>query len=162
MSRWMSVDPGMNLGWAFWTDKTLVEYDQILAKHTTLEKDLVFLFKEFEQVLYYKGPLDKVIIEYPGVWAGSQVSAAANASGDLIKLGAVVGGIAALCVAMKAEVVFVNAGKWQGQLSKDAVKIRVRRALGIEERSSHINDAIGIGLWTQGRFKIANKSRPFS
>lgn len=161
MATLISVDPGMNLGWAYWVEGDLIDYGQITAKHRTLAEDLFYLFHEFDDVALRLQP-EKVLIEYPNVWEGSAVSAAAQASGDLLKLAAIVGGIGAISACHGADVAYVLPGKWKGQMGKDAVKMRVRRALGVEERSSHMNDAIGIGLWSFGKFKIANKSRPFS
>lgn len=157
--RMLSIDPGMHTGWALWVDGTITDYGQITAKHKTLESDLLYLFQEFKSLLKIVLP-DSVFIEYPGVWGDSATSMASALSGDLIKLATTVGGFAALCAPAKFHLIPPN--HWKGQMSKEAVKIRVKRATGIEERSSHINDAIGIGLHILGRFQQRNATRPFS
>ncbi len=162
MNSMMTIDPGMFCGWAYWEDGRLIEYDQITIKHKDLDKDLEDLFEQISRVFSSRRP-DRIIVEYPNMWANSATSAAASASGDLLKLAAMVGGIIACGHTSEARsVTTVLPVKWKGQLDKDAVKVRVKRALGIEEKSSHINDAIGIGLWALGNFKIENKSRPFA
>ncbi len=157
----LSVDPGMNTGWAHWSDKHLVEYGQITAKHKTLSEDLVYLSEHFGQLLLRLQP-DKVYLEYPGFWGGSSTSMASLSSGDLVKLAAITGVYIGLAAAYNALPVLITPQEWKGQMPKEGVKVRVQRALGVIERSSHMNDAIGIGLHVTGRFKVRNETRPFS
>jgi Holliday junction resolvasome RuvABC endonuclease subunit len=157
----ISIDPGMHTGWAYWEDGELADYGQYSIKHDDLGKDLHALFQDISMLFARLKP-DRILVEFPNMWAGSAVSAAASASGDLLKLAAMVGGIMALGHEIGSTVSIVLPAKWKGQLDKDAVKVRVKRSLGIDEKSSHMNDAIGIGLWALGKFRIENKSRPFS
>lgn len=161
MISMITIDPGMHTGWAYWEDGELKDYSQTTIKHKDLIHDLGELLSAMTPIIASYSP-NRVIVEYPNMWAGSSVSAAASASGDLLKLAAMVGMIIAIAQTNGAHVTTVLPAKWKGQLDKDAVKVRVKRALGVDERSSHINDAIGIGLWVLGRFKVENKSRPFA
>lgn len=161
----LTVDPGMNTGWAFWSGLATrpIEYGQITARHKGLTEDLAFLFQRFGELRKAEWNFQRVVIEYPGLWGSSAASMASAASGDLIKLAAVVGGYAAIAVRdWTAEITLISPYLWMKQMSKDAVKLRVQRATGIEERSSHVNDAIGIGLHLRNKLTVPNESRPFS
>lgn len=153
----LTVDPGMNTGWALWGDSNLLKYGQFMQKHLALEEDLKNLFNNFKNLIQETKP-HRVYLEYPGVWQNSYVSMAAVNSGDLLKLAAIVGGYASLS---NCSVHFISPNTWKGQLSKDAVKFRVNRSTGISEKSSHINDAIGIGLFIFKKLNQINQSKPF-
>lgn len=156
--RTLTIDPGMHTGWALWIDGGLAEWGQITVKHKTLEADLRYAFSEFRDLVHGLRP-DQVFIEYPGVWGSSATSMASALSGDLIKLATMVGGFCSLCYPARFHL--IPPMHWKGQLNKEAVKLRVKRATQVDERSSHINDAIGIGLHIYGRFQQRNPVRPF-
>lgn len=160
----LTVDPGMNTGWAFWSGFSVrpTEYGQVTVHHQNLSNDLTDLFRKFEALRKFNWRIQRVALEYPGAWAGSATSAASVFSGDLIKLAALVGGYAAIASRVwGAEVSLIPPHVWMKSMSKDAVKFRVQRATGIDVKSSHINDAIGIGLHLKNRLSVANESRPF-
>lgn len=158
----LTVDSGMNTGWAYWVDGELINYGQVTIKHAQLASDISSMISKVRDVVLAYPDLDAAYLEYPHAWAGSATSEAASASGDLIKLGALVGVVATVIECYtSAKCSYILPYKWKGQLGKDAIKFRVARALGVDERSSHINDAIGIGLHVLGKLKIPNESKPF-
>ena len=157
----LTVDPGMATGWAIWEGPNPRKpsiYGQIRVAHSNLETDLSELFKRFTEIQI----CERVCIEYPGIWQHSATSMVAAFSGDLIKLATIVGGFAAIAKRSDAILTLLPPQRWKGQLSKDAIKMRVKRATGIDERSSHINDAIGIGLYLLGLLSVPNIGRPFT
>lgn len=158
MSTLLSIDPGMNTGWAFWDSGRLVDYGVIKLKHQSLEVDLIHASMAYSTIFTTWKP-ERVAIEYPGIWGGSTVSMASAFSGDLIKLAAMVG--CYVSISMEASIRLIPPNKWMGQLNKEAVAIRVTRATGLEIKSSHINDAIGIGLFLYNKLHVQNITKPF-
>lgn len=164
----LTVDPGMSTGWALWdiTTQGVVKYGQIRLDHVNLEADLTALFDRFRDIntsvnLRAGQSITRVCIEYPGMWQNSFTSHTSAASGDLVKLAAIVGGFAAIAHEWQTGITLISPQRWKGQMSKEAVKARVERELGIQERSSHINDALGIGLFLFKRLNRITIVSPF-
>ena len=95
--------------------------------------------------------LQHILIEKPQVWPDSAKSAAAAASGNLLKLVMLVGGMRQTIrsVSLDIEIILVPPGRRKGQLSKPALRKRVVKALG-EPYREHERDAVGMGLAVQG------------
>ena len=93
-----------------------------------------------------------VVLEFQEIW-GDAVSQAAAKKGDLQKLTYLTG-------AMGWEVhnrcpyfpISVKPTTWKGQLPKKAVDARIKKYLG-KSYKNHISDAVGMGLWAQGKIK---------
>lgn len=163
MKNMLTIDPGMNTGLALWNGEDLLSVHQITVKHTHNVEDFCVLAKEFEHFLWDECTcLHKVVIEYPGLWAGSAVSMAAASSGDLVKLATMVGILLGVLRTVDhvgtPEILLPSPQGWKGQLPKEGVEMRVRRALGRSWSTTHMNDAVGIGLHILGKFTIQNSS----
>ena len=99
--------------------------------------------------------LKNALIEHPRVYPGS-----AQQKGDLNDLLDVVA-VGAAIAAHTPNVVTVFPADWKGNVPKDVMTERIRRALTDEERARiekcpaslmhNVLDAIGIGLWKLGR-----------
>ena len=96
--------------------------------------------------------IPEIIIE--GVQSySSAISISAIKKGGLFQLAYVVGIYYALSVNWTDHIQIVNAPKWKGQLTKEATQARIIRKLGYTPKcNEHEFDAIGLGLWAQGRF----------
>lgn len=75
--------------------------------------------------------------------------------GDLVKLSASFGTIAALSWYFNCSLIPISVQEWKGQLDKKIVKERVLDLLPDIGKgcSSHIYDALGIGLYSKGLFQ---------
>lgn len=101
-------------------------------------------------------PTQLVVIEMPGLFSGSAVSQAAAARGDLFKLSILVGMLidTAIMVGDMHNICLVPPQRWKGQLTKQAVRMRIKRAYGSRHSGrwpDHVEDAVGMGLAAQGR-----------
>lgn len=76
--------------------------------------------------------------------------------GDLVKLTFVAGAIFGCCYSCGVKVKLYKPTTWKGQLTKDQVEIKIRHILegkcDLSGVKSHSWDAIGIGLFGQGKF----------
>lgn len=122
----------------------------------SMEMELSYMWDQFAQIweklltLGYGRPLD-VVLESLEHWGTDEASLAAIRSGKLFKLAYLIGGYAHVSRHLCASVHLVKAREWKGQMDKDATKIRVRMAIGKEFGSSHVTDAIGMGLSLMGK-----------
>ena len=88
-----------------------------------------------------------VVIESMEHWAGSETSDASTNSGALFKVDRLSGGYGGVCAVRGTPYNFVTAKEWKGQLTKEATRLRVLRAIpGTVLKDEHSTDAIGIGL----------------
>ena len=90
-----------------------------------------------------------VVIERPMHWGGSARSYAASESGDLINLAIMIGMLMREVEQHSIKTSLVATQAWKGQLSKTAVRSRIRRAIGVSV-SAHAADAVGMGLSALG------------
>ncbi len=103
----------------------------------------------------WRGSPTKALIEHPRIYPS-----AAQQKGDLNDLLDVVA-VGAAIAAYIPNVVTVFPADWKGNVPKDAMTERIRRAITDEERARiekcpanlmhNVLDAIGIGLWKLGR-----------
>ena len=158
----MFVDPGLGgTGWAYWDH--LVRQPEVLP--TATRPDAVGVIKA-SRAATWLGRAQKIadgftydmdpyhpeiiVFEFQQLWTDSSTSMAAGARGDLFKLSFLTGMLAAISQEVaEAEIVLVTPSQWKGQLSKVAVRRRIKRALG-KRYKDHIEDAVGMGLKVQG------------
>ena len=156
MKKILAVDPGYGgTGWALFINDRYIKSDVIrisLIVRSKFDEEAVskIMMYGFQDVIKETKP-DKVIIETPSFWPSSKKSYTATAKGDLFKLIMLVGMFFAVCTFNNVECKTVKANIWKGQLSKKAVKNRLRRYLNLEFRE-HEADAVGLGLYELGRF----------
>lgn len=103
------------------------------------------------------------VIEFPRIYRGRELEKDQN---DLLDLAAVATRLCAGLTAPNCPVRFVHVSDWKGQLDKDEAWHHMQKALSPDEMRIYkdavkdlpkklhhnVQDAIGIGLWTVGRF----------
>lgn len=141
----ISIDPGIGgTGWAVWTkDWKLISFGVLESKGDEFDK-LNYIIKMLK---FYckKYNVKEVYIEYPEVFNQSIAL-----SGALTKLAYGVGVIVGALLPRKVQLIKVR--EWKGNLPKDVVMRRIQKILPFAKARTHAWDAIGIGLYRQGRF----------
>jgi hypothetical protein len=150
----LTVDPGMNTGWAFWQYGKLPNSTGVFRQAREHKKvlpiadQLYSMWEQFRSLLSVTEP-EIVIIENANFWAHSAASHAAMFSGDLRKLLFIIGGYCLLCGQAGARWELVEPQRWKGQLDDKALKARIKRRIG-REYKQHEQEAVGLGLWRAG------------
>jgi len=147
----ITVDPGVTgTGIAVWYPGQNTPYITHTITPPWKWKDWLskaeYVAQDFKEYIVPKAP-SLVLCEAPEFWTSGKGLASA-ASQDLLKLTHMVGLIHAIAH-FETPAIFrmVEARKWKGQLSKRQVADRIKRDIGEEYDSSHVTDAVGIGLW---------------
>jgi len=163
----ISVDPGVGgTGWAVWKSSSvfktgnLINYGVIHSKDSSSNwmERAGSIVLQFNHVLdtYLLSEDKKVVLEFPNFMQGSGGRMVA-ARGDLVKLSVLTGMLMTCVLAHKAKIQIVSPVQWKGQLPKWVASSRVREILkdriGNKKISDHAMDAIGIGLWAEGKFE---------
>lgn len=154
----VSVDPGVTgTGVAVWKNHTLYASLTLHSyKEEWEERAFEIADQFFKEIEPYKPGI--VILEKPSFMAGVGGTMVAR-SGDLVKLCMLTGMLIHAARQTNCLVKLVLPTQWKGQLPKDVTKKRVLDILGINHQtmnlkhSDHAFDAVGIGLWQQGRFQ---------
>jgi hypothetical protein len=164
--RWpnnvLTIDPGFGgTGWAFWTGGlypiTGCITEPRKMKSRTKEERLTLEFKQFKMLLSIYEP-ERVFIETMELWTGSLMSRTAASTGDLFFLQTLVGGFAAITLDdPRRSLQLSTPQRWKGQLSKDAIRARIRliqtehgEAGKYEDYPNHAEDAVGMGYYLAG------------
>lgn len=164
----ISIDPGVEVGWAKWAltakieetqgapDVTLVDYGVICPPPKKPWEDRVDLTCSILDKLLFGSAATGGVIEWPQFFE-SEGGRGSAVTGDLIKLSFAVGRIYETCRRNGMEMARVTVNDWKGQMSKEAVKARIKKRFfhnpdAIERAHSHAWDAIGIGLHHFGKF----------
>ena len=156
--RLYSIDPGLGgTGWAFWEDGRLMHVGIVhdRAKDDTLAARCEGIVRQLDTqmpVIDDKFVNIVMVIEMPQHMASAKGIAAQ--AGSVYKLAFLVGYIANAF--NDFEVIVTTPMEWKGQLPKDVVQQRVIRRLGVRtcvkhNIRSHAWDAVGLGLWANGR-----------
>jgi len=154
--RMMSVDPGLGgTGISVWSGKRLESATVITAPRGE-EWDVRAIW--YAQAVYDKAVnevVSDVVIEMPQYMqsAGGQLTARAN---SLVKLTTLVGCMLFALSDEERRVHLITPTKWKGQLPKPAmvkrIQARIPKACARIMPMTHAWDAIGLGLYFQGRF----------
>lgn len=148
---WCSLDPGQNTAIAYWQKGDLIGYSHYAGKGENWDEKVNSIVYQLDRALETTTPLS-LFFENPSYF-GQGAGKVAAQSGSLVKLTTLVGVVRALCVRRGIETVPVGVNEWKGQMSKQAVQKRVENRLGKPvDEVDHIVDAIGIGLFVQGKF----------
>lgn len=144
----MTIDPGISgTGYAVWQDDILKDHGVITYGYGDWYCKTQAIAKKLSTYAnFYK--IKKAHIEYPAKFGGAGGDMVA-AAGDLVKLAFFVG---YTTNALGCPVELVEVIKWKGQLPKEIVKQRIKKLIPNCKATSHDFDAIGIGLYTLGRF----------
>jgi hypothetical protein len=157
MKEMVSIDPGVGgTGMVFWKGEKAVK---VLTLRSGSSPDWAIkartIMESFNQFMRLLGRVDRVVMEMPGYMAGVGGHMVAQ-SGDLVKLALLTGMIFEASHAFSSNVELVPVHEWKGQLPKDVCAERIFEIMGAsfpKGQSNHAVDALGIGLWAQGRFK---------
>lgn len=162
----LSIDPGAHAGVALWQNERLIEVQtfngsgqQWLEKSLNVSRQLenygITLIGELVHPRIYNNV--RVVIEEPGVFqsAGGDVSAK---SGAVVKLCVTTGCLIYALRDLLPRYELETVASWKGQMPKPVVEARVRCKLDRTElallestKTSHVWDAVGIGLYSLGR-----------
>jgi hypothetical protein len=155
----LSIDPGMNMGLCLWeidvrpgkslNDRVLCRA-MALASQSSIRVKGDYLGRMDRLVSWFSGFLDQngveiVVCEHPEVFNSGR-GAAANASGDILKL-------TGLCYSLRQVALdrvtwaFAPVSVWKGQVKKQVTELRIRRAWGWRGTDNNEADAVGIGDW---------------
>lgn len=155
----ISIDPGIEYGYAIWLDSEWEKKDAIpvecgilkpagadwLERVNSMARKTAMLFRTHL-------PIKELHMEYPAFFlpqGGHMVAA----RGDLVKLAYAAGTVGGIASAMGIKVVTHRVIDWKGQMTKDVVIKRIVARIPKVETlgpSSHAWDAIGIGLHAKG------------
>lgn len=153
----LSVDPGLaGTGWALWEEEgDLVGAGNVYSKEKEIEKQCVDLVSNLYDIIDNTVGMEKIVhiyCEYPAVFGGVSGQMVAM-KGDVVKLAVFCG---FLIGNLDKDFTYVPVNVWKGQLPKPVVVRRIKKIVSLhrlsKEPKSHTWDAIGIGLWAQGRF----------
>ena len=160
----ISIDPGVGgTGYAVWEQSEVFTTANLLTFGTLHFKTGQTEWLEKAQTitgllehLMAEHPLKMFVIEYPNFMQGSGGRMVA-ASGDLVKLSVLTGMLINVGSRQCRTIRLVSPNEWKGQLPKSVTASRIKRTMGWTSKqtlkpSDHALDAIGIGLWAQGRF----------
>lgn len=188
MTRVLSIDPSIKaMGWAILDVHTLnpaPKMSHIISgclkqtKDYDLEKaaDLLKRIDEctsFSRDLIAKHRPHYVVIEEPQIFGagGTDKASAANNSGAVLKLNAVVYSIRSMVQYSDFRhdprpplPILLKVTKWKGNSPKRVTQLRVQRDLGVDFSDHNQMDAIGIGRYfikqVLPKIQIRNKPRP--
>lgn len=162
----LSVDPGLDFGWALWS------IDEWSSCVPPVEVGVVKTRCDDWEQRFYEGQLQVTELlatkrvglcfcEWPAFFDGAAGSMVAG-RGDLGKLYAWVGGVMRTAACLMCSFRAVGVAEWKGQLPKRVVCDRIEQRLGDcssfskrtgkNNEGSHDWDAVGIGLWAKGYF----------
>lgn len=154
MQKFLTIDPGMTTGWAYWGNKTLPEVGEfeISKEYNTLNKKFGYLWAQFDVLLKSKHPL-KVYIESVEYYKFSAKSEVSVASGSLFTLAYLIGGYCNLCFENFINFQLIPFKEWGGQLTPKAVQAQVNLLTKKDWGNipEHVYDAIGMGLYIKGK-----------
>jgi Holliday junction resolvasome RuvABC endonuclease subunit len=148
------IDPGSEgTGWCLWRMADAAEpkaHGVLTSRARTWRERMEDITTRFSNEVLASASPDRMLLEWPEMWSGSVKSQASASTGKLLKLAALCGALELVAVQHIPEVsLFVSANEWKGQLEKQAVNFRIRRALG-RSYPNHAADAVGIGLAVLG------------
>lgn len=152
--RTMSIDPGISgTGWCIWEKEDPKQFGIITApsKLEWQQKGKLIANTILHEVSKYD--VKFVYCEMPA-YHQSMGGLVTARSGALVKLSYLVGLISGAILPMDMGLIAVR--DWKGQLPKDVMNKRIEEILGktkCKQFKSHIWDAVGVGLYVQGRLK---------
>ncbi len=149
-TNYLTIDPGISgTGYALWTDQWHFLHAGILEAPSNLswEEKAGNIAQQLD-TLAWRRKAWKIFIEYPQ-FMQSKGGLVTARSGALVKLSWFVGVLSGVLTDKEVELVTVR--EWKGQLPKNLVVKRINRIMPGNHLKSHMFDAVGIGLYKQGR-----------
>lgn len=154
----ITVDPGIvGTGVAFWGINNVLRRTEIIKPKGKGIKRFDYLFRAMGDFIEYaifdefmeEGP---IYCEEPTFMESYKGKVAAR-KGDLLTLNLSAAMIMAAAFHYNVQFELVPISKWKGTLPKEVVFERIRKIMGdkVTNVKSHALDAVGIGLYVQGR-----------
>jgi len=151
----MAIDPGVEWGWALFRQYDLVvtgvvkpptrlDFWERVQTGNTILKNLLTNYQPSE-----------VVCEWPNFQGLASGGRGGGDLGDIGKLHFIIGNFARVCQEKEIPFFLAPVTVWKGNLPKDVVNARLQKILPEEQLTgvkSHAWDAVGIGVWRQGRF----------
>ena len=146
--NFLSIDPGINTGHAFFSDSLHPKTGVIKVKKYE-EKER--LWKDFSKLLD-SYPINFVLIEDAENWQGSFKSSIALKSGALSKLIRLISVYEYICFTKGIPVELVMPKKWKGQLDNNTIRHWIEKMTNVNYKIDHVVCAVGLGLFKLGEF----------
>jgi len=151
----LTIDPGDNIGWAFFSPRGLIESGNMKVKGETLpEKTLSAADEIYDLAIKeFFDCVEEVYIESVGLWGNTQRSQVSASTGKIFSVAYIVGALIH-CLGLEIPIEnihLIDPRKWKGNMNKDITSRRVERALGYKVKNEHECDSIGIGLSLMGK-----------
>lgn len=145
----LTIDPGVNTGWAYWRDgKPFVTGVFRVKRSRRVQSQpemITYLCEQLRSIVYsLQMKIDKVYIEAV-YFADTHISQTAARSGSLTLLAMIVGAYVASLTLYEYPIELVQPRAWKGQLTDEAITARVMRRLGKTYRM-HEREAVALGL----------------
>lgn len=133
---WVSIDPGINCGIAFFKDKELISFSTIRGRGKDWKSKVESVANGLRVISFYFKP-EKVFIEWPTFhFRGNIVS--------LLKLCFLIGKISECFL---GEIILIPVIKWKGNLKKKITWKRAEKFFGVKNVNKDAGDALAIGKW---------------
>lgn len=134
MNYWMTIDPGINLGWALFSGKKLKEYGTISGKGKTWDDKVQYVIDDLPHF-----PIEKLFIEWP-----SFQSMEAQNTGSIIKLAYLIGRVQER---LDTTTELIPVIVWKGNLPKEVTQERAEVFFQKKGFKSHAADAVALGQY---------------
>jgi len=154
----MTIDPGIGgTGIAIWSPNGECVRSETFDSR---EKDWINASKHISRYFYQIGPFKFIAFEMPSNFQTSTASIAAGKRGDILKLSILIGMIIKVTENATDLHVPILVQTWKGNAKKEMMNDRVKRVFNndedqkyylVEKMTTHALDAIGIGLYLQGK-----------
>lgn len=172
--RFTTIDPGVNsLAFSHWTRirKTIrgacpnnfyISTGTVSTKEDTdIKKQFSISDKIRDEVIKFGSTT--IYIEGVNLAREDEIAKISKRKGDLVKLSYLVGGLILWFHEISIDMIVLPFTEWAGNLTDEAIKYQVGKILPKHVTdSTHINDCLGMGLYTIGSFgerKLGRKKR---
>ena len=156
----ISIDPGLDAGFALWDEATWTQCVAPLHAGLWRGRGAVWQAKahsianQFEAEIC-AGGCAGAYCEFPTFYDNPGGHMVAK-RGDLGKLYYVIGALGQVADRLDVPFTLISVPEWKGQLPKHVVNARIADRLGVSELLNtlrlHAWDAVGIGLYAKGHF----------
>lgn len=143
----LAIDPSINnLGWATYNSKIKQSWNLgtiQIPKGTSLTNVLDYIGYNLLNVIWLEETErpNKIIIEYPEFFAGSQKGATAAVQGTTFGLAAIAGFLQGYFRMQPGDVILYKPSEWKGQIPKEGMMYRFQKRFGYKAKTDHEAEA---------------------